>query len=45
MTKTSSSTSEPPRPDRGVKIVGNSKAIEAALRKAAEAAARLKAAG
>lgn len=45
MTKTSTSASETPRTDRTVKIVGNSKAIEAALRKAAKAAARLKTAG
>lgn len=45
MTETSSSASETPRTEPTVKIVGNSRAIEAALRKAAEAAARLKAAG
>lgn len=45
MTEVSTNASETPRPEPTVKIVGNSKAIETALRKAAEAAARRKAAG
>lgn len=43
MTTNSSNRSDKPPAERGVKTVGNSKAIEAALRRAAEAAARLRA--
>lgn len=40
----SSNTSEPKRPDRKVKIAGNSKAISAALRKGVQRAIKVRAA-